>query len=221
MGNACETPEARDEAPPTVAPAPPPKAAPKPSFNGVFVGAIQLRALWSAGVAVGDRIVDVGGTDVSKMPVAQVGQMFQAFKGMPRGSIKDVAVLFQGPNGQIVRHIYDGDQIRTGGLGISVTPKGDFDAQPRGTYEERLTYFFERHDPSNVPKVEQFLRAWKGKEGDLFGTMERKYGEMVPRSVPKLDEALLLDCQRLQDVKVLDGDIVDVTGGNRTRLREK
>ena len=84
-----------------------------------------------------------------------------------------------------------------------------------------MTYFFERHDPSNVPKVGSFLRAYKGKEVDLFSAMERKYGEMVPRSVPKLDEALLLDCQRLQDVKVLDGDIVDVTGGNRTRLREK
>jgi len=230
MGNACSVPDSADQAPPaaenaTLPPQAPAhlasKPKPKPTFDGVFVGAIQLHDLRRSGVAIGDRIVDVAGQDVSKKPVAEVGQMFQAFKAMPRGSIKDVAVIFQKKNGQVVRHIYDGETIRTGGIGISVKPKGDFDAQPRGTYHERLVYFFEKHEPANVRKVDEFLRAYKGKESDLFRTLERKYGEMVPRNVPKLDAALLEDCQRLEEVKILDGQIVDVTGGGRTRLRER
>ena len=228
MGNVCEAQEAPDAAPPETAPAP-------PKFDGAFAGEIQARAVRMSGISPGDRLIEVSGQDVSSWTFAKVGQLLQQFRKMPESAVRDIVVVFQKPDGSVVKHVYDRHTILKDGFGMSLGKTGSFAAVKRSSDRDRLVYFLGIHEPLSVPKVraielprsnasvslvakfhmsvpqiDEMLASYRGREHALFEVLERKYSQPVPINI-EADKALQNDLQKMQELQELDA-IMRMTG---------
>eukprot|EP00658_Telonema_sp_P-2_P012320 TRINITY_DN14695_c0_g1_i28.p1 TRINITY_DN14695_c0_g1~~TRINITY_DN14695_c0_g1_i28.p1 ORF type:complete len:203 (+),score=54.07 TRINITY_DN14695_c0_g1_i28:285-893(+) len=173
-------------------------------FSGAFVGEIQDASVRFSGVGVGDRMVEVSGQDVSAWPFEKIASMLRGFKNVPSSAVSRVPIVFQKVDGSTVKHVYEKEAILGSGLGISLTKRGQFAAAKRASYKERLTYYFEQCHPESVRKVDELLRAYRGREQALFQVLERKYGAAVPLSIPRLDPALAQDVIAIRDLKAME-----------------
>ncbi|CAI5737269.1 unnamed protein product [Hyaloperonospora brassicae] len=65
--------------------------------------------------------------------------------------------------------------------GFGVAPSGGFGAAPGGfNYREKLTAFYQQHNPAKLGSVDATLEKYRGREDHLFAMLEQKYMRKAP-----------------------------------------
>uniref|UniRef100_M4B520 RanBP2-type domain-containing protein n=1 Tax=Hyaloperonospora arabidopsidis (strain Emoy2) TaxID=559515 RepID=M4B520_HYAAE len=73
----------------------------------------------------------------------------------------------------------------TTGGGFGAVTSGGLGATPSGSnYREKLTAFYQQHNPAKLSSVDATLEKYRGREDHLFAMLEQKYMKKIPVTAP-------------------------------------
>uniref|UniRef100_A0AAV1TKB6 RanBP2-type domain-containing protein n=1 Tax=Peronospora matthiolae TaxID=2874970 RepID=A0AAV1TKB6_9STRA len=73
----------------------------------------------------------------------------------------------------------------TTGGGFGAVTSGGLGATPGGSnYREKLTAFYQQHNPAKLSSVDATLEKYRGREDHLFAMLEQKYLKKIPVTAP-------------------------------------